>query len=148
MLFIGVIKTATKQYPISYFNELEFPSRGLHKHLVTVKEDGEVEMIALCWLDRNRRHFIGNAEGKMPVEPIFRTCWTQVAHNNHDEPERLELEIPQSAMIKSYHDICGAIDQHNHQRQDDLEIERWLCMKAWYNRVGDLLSMDLSLLTL
>jgi hypothetical protein len=135
LLFIGVIKTATKQYPMSYFNDQEFPSRGLHKHLVSVKEDGEVEMIPLCWLDRNRRHFIGNAEGT-PAEPIFRTSWTQVSHNDHDDPERLELEIPQTAMTKSYYDICGAIDQHNRQRQDDLEYERWLLTKVWYKRVG------------
>jgi hypothetical protein len=77
-----------------------------------------------------------NAEGTTPAEPIFRTRWTQVSHNEHDDPERLELEIPQTAMTKSYYDICGAIDQHNRQRQDDLEFERWLRTKVWYKRVG------------
>jgi hypothetical protein len=136
LLFIGVIKTATKQYPMPFFNNHELSFRGQHKHLVSVKEDGEVEMIALVWLDRNRRHFIGNAEGATVVEPIFRIRWTQVVNNDYEEPERLELEIPQTAMTKTYYDVCGAIDQINRQRQDDLEFEHWLRFKTWNKRVG------------
>jgi hypothetical protein len=101
-----------------------------------VKEYGEVEIIALAWLDRQRCHFIGNAEGAAIVEPIFRIRWTQVVNNNYDEPERLELEIPQTTMTKTYYDVCGATDQINCQHQDDLEFEHWLRFKTWNKPVG------------
>lgn len=97
---------------------------------MSVKEDRDIEMISLVWLDRNRCHFIGNAEGTTIVEAIFRIRWTQVVNNSYDEPERLELEIPQTAMTKTYYNVCGAIDQINRPRQDDLEFEHWLRFKT------------------
>lgn len=136
-MFIGVIKTATKEYPMAYFNQAELQGKGDYKYLVSVDEEtGEVEMIALLWADRNRRHFIGNAEGIELAEPIFRTRWTQVEESESEAPLRLELEIQQVTMSKTYYDICGAIDQLNRQRQDDLEFERFLRFKSFEKRVG------------
>lgn len=136
-VFIGVIKTATKEYPMAYFNQAELQGKGDYKYLVSVDEEtGEVEMIALLWADRNRRHFIGNAEGIELAEPIFRTRWTQVEESESEAPLRLELEIQQVTMSKTYYDICGAIDQLNRQRQDDLEFERFLRFKSFEKRVG------------
>ena len=51
-------------------------------------------------------------------------------------PVQLELEIQQTLMSKSYYDMCGAIDQLNRQRQDDLEFERYLRFKTFDKRVG------------
>ena len=56
--------------------------------------------------------------------------------NRVDEPERLELMIPHTQMTKSYYDAAGAIDQHNRQRHDVLELERWLRFKTFEKRVG------------
>jgi hypothetical protein len=39
-------------------------------------------------------------------------------------------------MSKSYYDMCGAIDQLNQQRQDDLEFERYLRFKTFDKRFG------------
>jgi hypothetical protein len=111
-------------------------NRGDHKHLVSVDESGNVEMIELCWRDRNRRHFVGNAEGTDSAEPIFRTHWTQVEENQFDKPERLKLVIPQMQMSKLYYDAAGAIDQHHRQRQHDLEFEQWLRFKYFEKHVG------------
>ena len=38
--FIGVIKTATKQYPLAWFDAQELSSRCQHKQLISVNEEG------------------------------------------------------------------------------------------------------------
>jgi hypothetical protein len=48
---------------------------------------------------------------------IFRTHWCQVEKDEVSPPEKATLKIPQPQMSKTYYDICGAIDQHNRQRQ-------------------------------
>lgn len=93
-------------------------------------------MTALLWADRNHRHFVGNAEGVQLTDPIYRTCWTQLEESESELPVRLEPEIQQTSMSKSYYDMCGAIDQLNRQRQDDLEFERYLRFKTFDKRVG------------
>ena len=36
------------------------------------------DVMAILWVDRNRRYFVSNAEGVEPAEPIFRIRWRQV----------------------------------------------------------------------
>ena len=91
--------------------------RGAMNYLCSVDEDGKVELIAMMWCDRDRRYFIGYAEGVEKAEPIFRTCWHRVEKDEVSPPKKVTLEIPQPQMSKTYYDICGAIDQHNRQRQ-------------------------------
>ena len=70
--FIGVIKTATKMFPFVYLNGLELQDRGDRKVLVTKDEDGNLNTIAIMWVDQNLRMFVGNAEGVEDREPIYR----------------------------------------------------------------------------
>jgi hypothetical protein len=92
-------------------------------------------MTALLWADRNHRHFVGNAEGVQLTDPIYRTHWTQLDESESELPVRLELEIQQTLMSKSYYDMCGAIGQLNRQRQE-LGIECSLLFKTFDKRVG------------
>ena len=39
-------------------------------------------------------------------------------------------------MSKTYYDICGAIDQHNRQRQAKLELEHYIWTEDWWKRVA------------
>ena len=64
---------------MAYFNDVKLSGKGDYKYLVSVDEETkEVDMIALLWADRNRRHFVGNAEGVQLTDPIYRTRWTQL----------------------------------------------------------------------
>ena len=80
-------------------------------------------MVAVLWVDKNRRYFVGNSERTAKVELMCRTHWPQVSEELNAEPDFVELEIPENNMIKTYYDVCADIDRHNRQRQDDLEIE-------------------------
>ena len=142
--FIGVVKTATKKFPMAYLAAQELAGRGDHLALVssppTVNDaNSSADVMAILWVDRNRRYFVSNAEGVEPAEPIFRIRWRQVDDMEEDpyaEPERTELNIPQPAAVKLYYDVCGSIDKHNRQWQDDLELERCIKVSLWWKRVA------------
>ena len=133
--FIGVIKTATKQFPMAYLSSQEVIERGNSHALYTKDQDGEVELLAVMWVDRDRRYFVANTETMQQAEPIFRIRWRQVDETTNAEPERQELTLEQPSLVKCYYDTCSSIDRHNKQRQDDLELERTVNTKDWWKRV-------------
>ena len=52
------------------------------------------------------------------------------------EPRRVEIEVMEPSMAKSYHSIANQIDCHIRQRQDDIELERIIKSKSWDKWVG------------
>ena len=54
--FIGVVKTATKKFPMSYLSNLELVQRGDYKGLV-----GQPTMLSFVWMDRDCRYFVASA---------------------------------------------------------------------------------------
>ena len=55
--------------------------------------------------------------------------------SNDQDAVRQELTVPQPEVCEIFHDICGAIDQHNQHRQDTLQLERKMQTKSWDKRV-------------
>ncbi|KAL7462969.1 hypothetical protein ACHAXS_003342 [Conticribra weissflogii] len=140
--FIGIVKTATKEYPMDYLKQAEVERRGGMHALVSKDGDGVAELVSLMWVDRERRFFIGNMEGTEQTEPIYRKRWRQIDETMEEDAELVHLEIPQPMMVKTYYNVCGKIDQHNRKRQTDVELEKYLCTNDWSKRINlSLLSM-------
>ena len=58
--FVGVVKTATKKYPMNRLNRNYLPERGDYKKLVSInKDDASVRDAAIMWLDKNCRFLLG-----------------------------------------------------------------------------------------
>ena len=75
--FIGVVKTATKKFPMHQLQSCQLNKRGDHKSLhfgrTTENTMGMVcDMMAFTWVDRDRRNFIATCSNLRPAEPIFR----------------------------------------------------------------------------
>jgi hypothetical protein len=87
--FIGVIKTATKEYPMSYLQGLELQRRGDLKATVFYNANGRPELFAFVWVDRDRRYFVCNGADLEAVEPILRTRLRQVNQSPNAEAERV-----------------------------------------------------------
>ena len=53
MRFIGVVKSATRQYPMPYLSQVELNNRGDRKGMVTRggETNGEPKMMAFVWMD-------------------------------------------------------------------------------------------------
>ena len=121
--FIGVIKNAAKQFPMEYLKGLELGMRGDHKSLVTFDEHKRAMLLAVLWVDRERRYFVGNSKGVDPREPQYHKRWQQV---NKDDafapPEKVEMEIDQPKMVETYYKTCSGMDILNKQCQHDVEL--------------------------
>ena len=134
--FIGVVKTATKQFPMEYLSHLELATRGLWKGVVH-RQDGQDVLYAFVWVDRDRRFFITNTLSLAAGRPYTRRRMRQVQPVETDlPPEDVELTIAQPLASEVYYGVCGKIDQHNRRRHDDLQFEKKIEVKSWDKRVN------------
>ena len=111
--FIGVVKTATKKFPMSYLSNLELLQCGDYKGLVARGTDGQPTMLPFIWMDWDRRYFIASASSLDSGILDSRNRWRQVSLELDALPENVELTILQPKVMEVYYRTCGVIDQHN-----------------------------------
>ena len=130
--FIGVVKTATKMFPMAWLSSIELQERGQRKGLVAKNADGRATMMAFVWMDRARRYFITNTLSLDASIPFTRDRMRQVDTTKPDaDPERVQLVVPQPKACEIYYATCGKIDLHNRHRQDTLKLETKIETKDW-----------------
>lgn len=130
--FIGVVKTATRGYPMAELGAIEMPARGDHVSYVHTSAEGEVALMAVMWVDRERRYFIASASSAAPGTPCNRVRWRQ----GESRSERVAFSVPQPLVAQVYYASCAQIDHHNRCRQDDLRLEHKLGTHDWAMRVN------------
>ena len=59
--FIGVVKMATKKFPMSYLSNLELVQHGDYKGLVARGTSRQPTMLSFIWMDRDCRYFVASA---------------------------------------------------------------------------------------
>ena len=145
--FIGVVKTATKKFPMTYLSSIEFiEGRGQCEGVVLKDNQGIPTMMSYTWMDKDRQYFISKASSLAEGNPYQRIRWRQQEldlnlndnedrGSNNEDPIRQELTVPQPKCSEIYYDVCASIDQHNRHRQDTLRIERKIETKSWDKRV-------------
>jgi hypothetical protein len=72
MRFIGIVKTATQQYPMTYLSRVELQDRGDRKGLIKRGDDGQPSVLAFVWMDRQRQYFISTASSLDAGTPYTR----------------------------------------------------------------------------
>ena len=136
--FVGVVKTATKRFPMKVLTTKRLHERGDRYGLVHKdRETGRPDMIAFVWMDRERRYFISTGPCLTDGEPYRRWRWRQIEDVATDTPpERVELVVEQPKAAEVYYSVCGKVDQHNRDRQSTLCIEKKLRTNDWSMRVN------------
>ena len=129
--FIGVVKTATREYPMKYLSNQEMQSRGQHISMVSQLDNGQ-ELMAVMWLDRERRYFVSSTGTTNLGTPFYRERWRK--RNGKTTLESEETDIPE--VCQEYFKTCAAIDEHNRCRQDELKLEKKIEVKDWSWRVN------------
>ena len=130
--FIGVVKTASTKFPIRYLSGLEIDGRGKWNTLVRKDDTGNQDMMAVVWVDRNRRYFVANTSSTLDGKLYTRTRWKQF----HDGAPKVDMEVRQPEVAENYYGACVAFDQRNRCRQDDLMLERKLQTHDWSFRIN------------
>jgi hypothetical protein len=124
--FIGVVKTATRHFPLAYLSNLELENRGDRSGLIHYGPDGLPSLLSFVWMDRNRRYFIASGSSLQEGEDYFRIRWRQLDPTPNADPDRVELQVPQPKAAENYYSTCGSVDQHNRHRMDTLNVEKKL----------------------
>jgi hypothetical protein len=136
--FIGVVKTATRQFPQAYLSEFEMRQRGDRKGLVAYAEQDPTvpELLAFVWMDRDRRNFISSCSSLQEGREFVRNRWRQIDTTPDADAENIDLTVPQPKAAETYYSVCGKIDQHNRHRQSTLSLENKIETHDWSKRVN------------
>jgi hypothetical protein len=138
--FIGVVKMATKLFPKDFLSSVQLKTWGSCigvKATTNTNEDGEVDLLAFVFCDRNRQHFISSRSNISPGLPIQWSRVQQLADVETNEDlvtVDMILDCPKAACV--YYTTCGKIDQHNRCWQDTLDLEKKLKTHHWERRVN------------
>jgi hypothetical protein len=108
--FIGVVKTATPQFPQSFLSHLEMTEQGSRRGLIAKDKYGTSSMLAFCWMDRDCCYFITSALSLQPGRAYSQSCWQQVSEVQNAELERINLQISRPEAVELYYAACGTID--------------------------------------
>ena len=117
--FTGVIKTATKGFPMSFLSHLEMSGKGQHVTIVSTETEGP-HLMAVTWVDRGKIYFVSSAGSTNPSSAIYRERWNK--KNGMASKEQITVGIPD--VCETYYDTCSQIDIHNRFHQDDLKLEK------------------------
>jgi Transposase IS4 len=135
--FIGVLKTATKQFPMHYLSRVLLPGgKGDHKALKGYDSASGCQLLAIVWADRERRFFISSCASAAPGRLIERRRWRQTDPTPNAAPVLEEIRLPQPEAVQIYYDGCGRIDEHNRHRQDSLNLEKKVQVMSWAHRAN------------
>jgi Transposase IS4 len=136
MRFIGVVKTATRRFPMAYLSGVELQQRGDRQGVITKDNEGKPSLLAFVWMDQERRYFIASGSSLKEGTPYIRDQWRQVSLELNADPTKVQLTVPQPKAAEVYYAVCSKIDQHNRDRQDTLMIERKLQTHDWSMRLN------------
>ena len=134
--FIGVVKTTMKMFPMKNLQSIELEKRGDRVGLVRRKEEGDCDLLAFAWMDRERRYFICSGSNMSDGEPNIRQRFRQEDEEDNAEPNNITLIIEQPKACELYYSYCAMVDRHNRCRQKDLSLERKLVTKYWSKRIN------------
>jgi hypothetical protein len=89
--FIGVVMTATRKFPKRYLQHQELDAHGDCVMLVHENKEREADMMAVMWLERERRYVIATTSSIAEGRPYGGTRWRK----GQDGPERVKFSAPQ-----------------------------------------------------
>lgn len=120
--FTGVVKNATREYPMQHLSSQVMPNKGDHTTMVAEckSQNASFKLMAICWVDRNRRCFISSAGSSVNGPPVVRKRWQEGSEGA--ELRTITTNIPLA--VNDYYGAAGIIDRHNRVRQDDLNLEK------------------------
>ena len=137
LTFLGNVKTASKEFPVKYLGDEVLAERGARVVLASINEEtGKTELVALTWLDRNRRNFVATAYGLGEGEEIVRTRFRQIDDDPEADPDKVLIEVKQPLAVDRYYNGAGIIDHRNKLRQGELRVDKNIRTVDWSVRAN------------
>jgi hypothetical protein len=126
LYFLGIIKTATKNYPIAEARRRCPSERG--KCAIATTKINDVNLTCVAWRDKKVHTFIGSCSTTLEGQPVKK--------RRTDESGRIIIkEVPRPKIVEEYFDGAPSIDIHNHIRQSGLALEEVWNTQKWHHRM-------------
>lgn len=145
LFFMGIVKTANKEYPHKYFQSKarlygsNAPNpRGGFLLLSTIKGPDGIEhdpFYALTWYDKKPKMLITNCSTTLQGSDSIRQRHHIDSENGFRKTVLTSKRIPRPVMVEEFYSCFSNIDIHDHLRQGSLEMERVWLTKKWYHRL-------------
>ncbi len=121
LTFIGNVKQCSRRFPMEFLGNTTLPRRGSRAVLASIDEEtGETELVAISWVDRNRRFFVTTTCAIGEGEDVFCKRLRQLDKSGRAPPDTVIIEVAQPKAIATYYKGAGTIDRHNMIRADEL----------------------------
>ena len=134
--FTGLVKTATKFYPKSYIDQVEFAELGDDITLTT-----NVKGTTL-WHMRGekklRKSFVSTPSTTIPGRPSNKRRWREMIDEDGEEIGQSEVfnkTVKRKKVVETYFDAASIIDINNHMRQGGVAVETAWQSQSWASRV-------------
>jgi len=135
LTFISNVKQCSRWFPMEFLGNTILPQQGSRAVLTSIDEEtGERELVAISWVDRNRRFFVTATCGIGEGEDVFRKRLRQLDNSGRVPPDKVIIEVAQPKAIATYYKGVGTIDRYNRIRADELWMNRNLTTKHWDKR--------------
>jgi hypothetical protein len=109
--------------------------QGLQSFLASIDDNtGKTELVAMSWLDQNRRFFVMTTCGIREEEKISCKRLCQLDKSGWVPPDKVIIKVAQSKVITKYYKGAGTIDRHNRIHTNKLQMDRNLTTKHWDKR--------------
>ena len=133
--FIGMVKTAHREFPLSYLSKTPLPTRGQHAVLQT--QIGGHDYMGIAWADRKRKMLVATTGNTGSGDPALkkRMRMSTLADNTDAPFVKYFKEVPRPAIVQQYFAASNAIDVHNHYRQGGLQLEVAWRTHNWVHRL-------------
>jgi len=130
--FIGNVKQCSRRFPMEFLGNTILPQRGSQAVLASIDEEtGETELVAISWVERNRRFSVTTTCGIGEGEDVFRKRLCQQDKSGCAPPDKVIIEVAQLKAITTYYKGASTIDRHNRIRAGELRMDRNLTTKHW-----------------
>jgi hypothetical protein len=96
--YIGIVKTATRSFPMQYLSRVSLADRGRHHVAIHTVGDAAIDMAAFVWVDKEWRCFITAASSLQPGTVIERSRWDNWIHLMAVQQEQQLLLSNQNAL--------------------------------------------------
>lgn len=98
--FSGVLKTATRGFPMQALSTMVLDARGYYASYSRTTADGVVDLMAVVWVDRERRY--SSTSTTLPGEPYERMRWRQI----DEEAKKVLLTVKLPRVAQEYTVLC------------------------------------------
>lgn len=126
LFFMGMVKTATKKYPIKEARTRCPQGKGEFVSATTTIDS--VKLTCLAWRDKKIHTFVSTCSTTLPGEPVRKKRYD-------DEGNIVIKEVTRPKMVEEYFEGAPSIDIHNHIRQSGLALERVWNTQRWQHRM-------------